>query len=240
MRELDIKLAIRPACNLIAEDYTDYSGEDYLNGHVSLEFLVYYNEESPASGTVLFKSFVHNREEFLKCISTIKLPKDGTYTYYKFMIPTEETLKGNTDNECYYKESEDCFYIGSKKVESLMEIVESKQAAQSTQTLGTDLKFFTACKLQECLVRLQRALLFDSTKGGNNCGACATDSSARYKRDFLLATLYVLDYLADKQRFDEAQSILDSLSTCGYSLCGEEFNNDKDDCGCGSVTYTSR
>ncbi len=65
--------------------------------------------------------------------------------------------------------------------------------------------------------------------------SCDMDTSIRYKRDFLLSALYVFDYLKDTNNYEEAQRILDNLSSCN-SLCGEDldFNNN---CGCGSIKY---
>lgn len=85
--------------------------------------------------------------------------------------------------------------------------------------------------MQHCLVKLQEAILF-STK---TCKQCEQNDSIRFRRDFLLSALYVLDYLILQNNYDEAQRILDNLSSCG-SLCGDDIEI-KDDCGCGDIKY---
>lgn len=100
----------------------------------------------------------------------------------------------------------------------------------STQTFSFQKVVFSVCKLQKCLVNLQKQII-DNPK---SCNECSSTSSVRYRRDFLLSALYVLDYLKDRRNYDEAQRIIDNISGCG-SLCEDLTNNN--DCGCGSIKY---
>lgn len=67
-----------------------------------------------------------------------------------------------------------------------------------------------------------------------NC-KCDYNSSLKMKRDFLLSSLYVFDFLKDRQNFEEAQRILDNLGGCSDEICGD--NNVKSDCGCGNIVF---
>lgn len=100
MNNLSIQLIVNPQCQLVAIDNTRYfnlttrDGDivDSLMQHVSLEFLVYCDEKDPIDSTIVFKEYCHNRSEYGQNISIIDFPKDGTFTYYKFVIPTLDHL----------------------------------------------------------------------------------------------------------------------------------------------------
>lgn len=275
MQNLSIQLIINPQCQLVAIDNTSYlnlgtpEGDNIedITEHVSLEFLVYINEIYPTDKTIIFKEYNHRREEYHQNVTIINFPKDGTYTYYKFIIPRlEHLVKMDSEQSVYntIKLSDQTFYwkgkfyIGKKdlsilgddintiitnnidtilsegysyQITNYLEIWDSIQQGKSTQTFSYQNIIFSICKLQNCLVNLQRKIL-DNTK---NCLECDLDTSIRYKRDFLLSSLYVFDYLKDRNNYEEAQRLLDNLSSC-TGICGEDldFNND---CGCGSIKY---
>lgn len=265
MNNLSIQLIVNPQCQLVAVDNTKYvniqtpDGNflDDITKHVSLEFLVYLDNDDYEDKTLIFKKYLHNREEYNKNITVIDFPKDGTFTYYKLMIPTLEhlikddgefyTVVKLKDQTFYHKGK---FYLGledtrlSEGIEdfdkALKDIKLTKDNVeeisnyldiykkQGTQTFSYQKIIFSVCKLQNCLVNLQKQILMDP----NSCSDCSNNTSIRYKRDFLLSALYVLDYLKDRNNYDEAQRILDNLSSCGDSLCGDILS--KNDCGCGS------
>lgn len=85
--------------------------------------------------------------------------------------------------------------------------------------------------MQLCLTNLQKQIIFSS----HTCSKCELDAETRYKRDFLLSALYVLEYLSHSNNYDEAQRIIDSMSSCN-TLCGDPLDGDND-CGCGTVKY---
>lgn len=76
---------------------------------------------------------------------------------------------------------------------------------------------------------MQRKLI----ENGDICDEHCQNMSNRYRRDFLLSALYVFDYLKDRGEYDEAQRILDNLTSCS-DLCGDYLSTNKD-CGCGST-----
>lgn len=129
MQDLSIQLIVNSQCQLVAIDNTRYFNLITLEGdpvediieHVSLEFLVYIDEDVPTDKTVIFKEY--KQGEYSKNITTIIFPKDGTYTYYKFLVPRlEHLVKLNeqqtsyniikiTDQNFYWKGH---FYMGKK------------------------------------------------------------------------------------------------------------------------------
>lgn len=252
-KNLNIQLILKPGCKLIAVDNSDFDsiGIDLLN-HASLEFLSFKESEFPKDGSVLLKPHINLNQ----CPSSeFILNEDGTYSYYKLIIPYLDHFKNMEDkycnlyNELYYYEGNiyksntpmeeagggyDKGYVlsNSEKIINYIEaykLVQMNHASQTFYCLKE--KIFSVCKLQACLAALQKQALYS---GSCECSfsKCNLDENLRNRRDFLLSALYVFDYLTDSKNYEEAQRILDNLSTC-ESLCGEELIN-LNDCGCGN------
>lgn len=266
MNELDIQLLINPTCELVAIDktsyqnlhYNDYGGElQYLRDrskHVSIEFLTDV-DGLVMRDTINLEKGLRSRSELLDGnTSVFHFPKDGTFTYYKFLVPyLFHMCKDDVfnvyhqtfyhDGKFYYSEFVDTLDIrediGGIDA-AIHEILRNSNEIdiselwkyQGTQTFSFQKNIFSVCKLQKCLVNLQREIL----NNPNSCMECGMESSLRFKRDFLLSALYVFDYLKDTNNYDEAQRILDNMNSCGSYLCGDG-TNDKSDCGCGRVVY---
>ncbi len=113
MQNLSIQLIINQKCQLISVDNTNYLSDNIID-YVSLEFLVYNEETGHREDTIVFKEYTYNREQYVKNTSAILFPKDGIFTYYKFVIPRLEKLQsGNIfnikDRVFYYNGA---FYFG--------------------------------------------------------------------------------------------------------------------------------
>ena len=95
-----------------------------------------------------------------------------------------------------------------------------------TKKDGSELlsKFFSSCKIHDCLHALQYKSIIDKDR-------CTKNSPTIIKRDFLLSAVHVIDYLKETNNLDEAQRILDNLSECGY-LCSDKVTV-INDCNCG-------
>lgn len=255
-KRLSINLIVQPNCQLVAVDNSDYNslGVDLLE-HVMLEFLSYNDETSPLPKTVRLRKEIHNRGYYLARFSSeFILEMDGTYSYYKLVIPILDHFEIENGrysklydelffyNKTLYKsnlpnteEDYDLSYVldNSEKITNYIDAYDLIQRGGASQTFYCPKEIvFSVCKLQRCLVSLQRQLLFS-----NSCTCsydkCSTDEMLRNRRDFLLSALYVFDYLKDNRNFTEAQRILDNLSTCS-SICGDELDNINNSCGCGN------
>lgn len=259
MQDLNIHLFINPSCELIATDNTVYhnlrygDSDDFLDDlskHISIEFLT-NSDNNVESSTIDFRDACGHKRGYLLDgnHSVFHFPKDGTFVYYKFLVPTiDHLLKEIDDDKKEYKTSNQLFYYnkkfyytkrdfdGNTEVDEILRYciqvnLDELWTYQGTQTFSFQKILFSVCKLQKCLVNLQKQILESS--GG--CNECDLDSSLRFKRDFLLSALYVFDYLKDRHNFEEAQRILDQMSDCSGTLCGD--NRDKSDCGCGGVKF---
>lgn len=98
MNELDIQLNVNPTCELVATDRTsyqnlhyEYGGEiQYLrdrNNHVSIEFLTDVYGEVMYDTINLEKELTTRMELVDGNTSVFYFPKDGIFTYYKFLVP---------------------------------------------------------------------------------------------------------------------------------------------------------
>lgn len=254
MQDLKINLIVNPKCELVAVDNTvyhnlRYNNSEYLDdltNHVSLEFLL-DSENEIVQNSIRFEDNLAIRRECLDGnMSVFVLEKDGTFVYYKYLIPKIKHLLTTDDegNE-YYKTRNQLFFIENNLYYSKVDCVSLEEInekavrildlrelwdTQGTQTFSFQKILFSVCKLQKCLVYLQRKML-------NHPDECQTkNNSDRYARDFLFAAMYVFDYLKDQGNYEEAQRILDNLIGCSNYLCPEDTDH-KSNCNCGKVVY---
>lgn len=98
MNELDIQLIVNPSCELVAVDRTSYQNLHYEDGgevqylrdrskHVSIEFLTDVDGEVMYDTINLEKGLTNRMELLDGNTSVFYFPKDGTFTYYKFLVP---------------------------------------------------------------------------------------------------------------------------------------------------------
>lgn len=238
-----IELVVDNNCNLVVVDNTNYDSwdgteRDIVN-HAVLELLMDKNKDIINSS---IKPIYHRRGYLLNAFSSIfRLPFDGTYTYRKLIVPClEHFLSDNvylTENKYFYYQGS--FYYSTKNLNSVSEI-SSATKIDDFNTLWDnkedqgffwfDDNIFSICKLEKCLLSLQKKII-------NLCytNQCVTNSDIKYKRDFILDSIFVLKYLITAHNFTEAQRILDNLSSCG-NVCGDEFNSSlTNDCNCGNT-----
>lgn len=250
-KKIEIQLLLNSDCRLVAidnENYCDWGIN--LTKYKIIEFLVYNDSDTILEKSLKIDQALNPRDHFSsKMASFFDLPIDGTYSYYKLLIPTLEifnNLDGSysglyqqlyfDNDKLYYSkiednEAHDYLEVTSlrKEIPSYLEaynIIENNQASQSLYCPAKCI--FSVCKLQRCLVNLQKELIIKSCTAKN----CEDNSKLTSKRDFLLGALYTLDYLKDIRRFSEAQRLLDNISSC-EDICGNI--NNTNDCNCGNI-----
>ena len=114
------------------------------------------------------------------------------------------------------------FVLSNSVKQSLEDLSENTEIGY--QTFFCKKIAFTYCNLIKCFVSLQSNLA--NSLCNTNC-----EKTEVYNRDFLLSTIYVLDYLRDINNFKEAQRILDNINECG-GFCKESETLTKCNC-CG-------
>lgn len=250
-KRLVIQLIVSSDCKLVAVDNSDYlaSGID-LRDYVMIDFIRYNTDKCPVNNSVRIRREIHSRGHYLaKFSSAFLLEKDGTYSYYKLVVPLLSSFLNIQDKyvgvkdqlffhettlyRCNVEDNNEEYDLStvlsnSEKLDNYIEAYEYVQEGNASQTLYCpEKKVFSVCRLQKCLVNLQKQLLMSShlCKGGS----CNIDQGLRDKRDFLFSAMYVFDYLKDLGNFTEAQRILDNMTSCD-TICKNNFNN----CSCGS------
>lgn len=241
MNGLNVTLALNKDCNVIAS-FT-YPETD-ITDHAIVEFLI-KNELDSAEDKTLYqhcKEIEDVDDEELSVSQVITLPKDGTYTYYRILLPKlEHFLNGSTyevankyfvyNNEVYRVDS-DIVAAPSDDyiVDDYLQIWEDRDTLFG-QLAYVNERFFSFCKLNNCLTNMQWKLIKDFVKNGCTM-ECVSYVNDRLLRDFILATVYCLRYLAEQGRLEDAQAILDALSVCGKSICPDD-SEFEGGCGCG-------
>lgn len=251
-KRVEIQLILSPDCKLIAidnENYCDWGIN--LTKYKIIEFLVYNDSGVIIDNSLKINQPLHEREHLSsKMTSAFYLSKDGTYAYYKLLIPVLELFKTEDAYSGLYQQlyfdNNILYYSGVPNDEeySYSEILESRKEVTSfleayniieenkaSQSLYCPAKYiFSVCKLQRCLVNLQKELIIRRCQNTN----CEDLSKSLDKRDFLLGTLYTLDYLKDTMNFSEAQRLLENISSCG-ELCDSSNIVNYNDCNCGNT-----
>lgn len=264
MNELNIELSINGSKKLIAIDNTSYDNliDSYdsklsffrdMTNHASVEFLVDSKSRVVKHSEIINDSI--SPFDLNNNMSEFDLPVDGTYIYYKFLVPRLSHMVKNdpkyneevfyVSNQMFYhngdfyycNHDEDVYLRDYISIESAIEYILSKSfllnldelwAHQGSQTLSFQKSLFSVCNLQKCLVSLQRQIL------NSSCNNCDQMKDVKLRRDFILSSLYVLDFLKDSNNFEEAQRILDNLESCSNSMCG---NNSENSCGCEKLVF---
>ena len=92
--------------------------------------------------------------------------------------------------------------------------------------------FFVLCRLRNCFLQRINLGILDSVKIACNF-ECIKSSKNLVARNFMIASLAVLDWLIANKDYDEAKRILNILNSCDSYLCPSEYNNTMGGCNCG-------
>lgn len=236
---LDIQLHIDNGFLIAVDTTVPVEGHKSFDNFVPIEFIT-YNED--------FEEIAPIRT---RPNTMFKLNNDGKYHYYKLMVPTLEHFADSEDlgsllGEVYYDEK--LMQIYSVPADSSLESIKSASRSisaldaykavtdnESTAFEANESYFFpkkeilNVCNIRKCLLNLQRKQLLE----GCNKNNCSSSKELRQQRDFLFNAVYVLDFLKETNNFEEAQRIIDNLSSCGF-VC-EEDTITFSDCGCGNT-----
>jgi hypothetical protein len=158
-----------------------------------LEYLLYESDQFDAIGNMLYNSicltdqiFVYNNTIYYINIADISIDEYLTSTAF---------IKSNID-----------FILDNAIIISISELSNTTEIGHSAFFCKKNI--LTYCNLIKCFVTLQSDLI------NSSCDSFC-EKTHTYDRDFLLSTIYVLDYLRDINNFKEAQRILDNINECG-------------------------
>lgn len=141
-----------------------------------------------------FKYFINRSKSLI-----YDIVHDGIYKY--MCIPTNRSVA-------------DIKELLSKGADSFL-----KYVADPANSFGPSIEeeIFSICNLRRCTIAHEKQAIeeFLSTCNRKNCNK---KSSQQPTRDILLISIFVLEHLISRHRYSEAETILDSLSSCG-NIC---------------------
>lgn len=166
---------------------------------------------------VYILKFEDQTEVFVKSAETqtvtFSYSQDGFYTLCKVTIPLD------TSKPIYYKLGK--YYYNNQEI-SLKDLIKLSEVDAEYSY------FFSTCNLKKCFVKVCQEI-FNSKN--TICSQGNVDHSLIYKRDLIWSALNVIQYMAEMDQMDEAQRLLEEITSCN-GLCPSSSQSSSG-CGCG-------
>lgn len=166
---------------------------------------------------VYILKFKDQTEVFVKSAETqtvtFSYSQDGFYTLCKVTIPLD------TSKPIYYKLGK--YYYNNQEI-SLKDLIKLSEVDAEYSY------FFSTCNLKKCFVKVCQEI-FNSKN--TICSQGNVDHSLIYKRDLIWSALNVIQYMAEMDQMDEAQRLLEEITSCN-GLCPSSSQSSSG-CGCG-------
>ena len=234
-QELNIKILENQECGITVTDYTSY------NESIKAAFIEFVVKDESIIYNIVIEV---NTPSDIATNTEIPINKDGLYIYHKLIIPTLEYYKAgdlsyNVANKCFYynqklyrsdsnitlDQIDTCEKISN--VSDMLGLVDSEDVSYYTEN------FFVLCRLRNCFLQRINLSLLDSVEV--DCHSeCIKSSKNLIARNFMIASLAVLDWLIANKDYDEAKRILNILDSCDDYLCPSEYNSSiMGGCNCG-------
>lgn len=234
-QELNIKILENQECGITVTDYTSY------NESIKAAFIEFVVKDESIIYNIVREV---NTPSDIATNTEIPINKDGLYIYHKLIIPTLEYYKAgdlsyNVANKCFYynqklyrsdsnitlDQIDTCEKISN--VSDMLGLVDSEDVSYYTEN------FFVLCRLRNCFLQRINLSLLDSVEVDCHL-ECIKSSKNLIARNFMIASLAVLDWLIANKDYDEAKRILNILDSCDDYLCPSEYNNSiMGGCNCG-------
>ena len=234
-QELNIKILENQECGITVTDYTSY------NESIKAAFIEFVVKDESIIYNIVREV---NTPSDIATNTEIPINKDGLYIYHKLIIPTLEYYKAgdlsyNVANKCFYynqklyrsdsnitlDQIDTCEKISN--VSDMLGLVDSEDVSYYTEN------FFVLCRLRNCFLQRINLSLLDSVKVDCHL-ECIKSSKNLIARNFMIASLAVLDWLIANKDYDEAKRILNILDSCDDYLCPSEYNSSiMGGCNCG-------
>lgn len=234
-QELNIKILENQECGITVTDYTSY------NESIKAAFIEFVVKDESIIYNIVREV---NTPSDIATNTEIPINKDGLYIYHKLIIPTLEYYKAgdlsyNVANKCFYynqklyksdsnitlDQIDTCEKISN--VSDMLELVDSEDVSYYTEN------FFVLCRLRNCFLQRINLSLLDSVEVDCHL-ECIKSSKNLIARNFMIASLAVLDWLVANKDYDEAKRILNILDSCDDYLCPSEYNSSiMGGCNCG-------
>ena len=234
-QELNIKILENQECGITATDYTSY------NKSIKAAFIEFVVKDNSIVYNIVR---VVNTPSDIITNTDISISEDGLYTYHKLIIPTLEYYRAG---DLSYNVANKCFYYDQKIYKSNSNItLDQINSCEKISNISDMLKlvdnddvsyykedFFVLCRLRNCFLQRINLNILDFVEAECNL-ECIKSSENLIARNFMIASLAVLDWLIANKDYDEAKRILNILNSCDSYLCPSEYNNSMiGGCNCG-------
>ena len=249
---MDIQFNTCQDCNgvLTITDTTVYSNapghiKDFsYKDTITIDIVTLEEVDNPQLVAVVFTTHTTELSE-----ASISLEKDGLYNITHLIVPTLDWYKEQKAQKFnnFYKFNRIIISDGKNLYEVLdnkfveidpLDFITKVDLDKTTITKKQEVTF-TTCFLYNCYINLAQEALRDliSKNNGNKIQKCGMeDQSIIYKRDFVWATINVINYLIEECKLEEAQKLLERVVKCnGFCFSANKTKitvNNKVSCNC--------
>lgn len=218
----NVKALITTKGELLVTPRWDLSIED---GYVYLEFIENANTDS------IETIQISNEPPILY---KLQLSADGLYIYNRMQVLTKNMIAESEapfEGKIYYNELDGMLYYGHTAITTSEELVKLINRESISALSGiidyVSYPVFSITRINKCLSDYQRRFIFESCN--TDIKYCNDNKTAKFNRDFLFSTVFVLRQLIKEQRYEEATRILQTVNNCN-SICKDVYS--KNTCCC--------
>ena len=249
---MELKLNICPDdyCKLTITDISDYQDEestsssDYKQLKYSDTISIVSIQVNTTEKSESYKTFFAKHDDSRSI--TVPIDFDGWFEVHYIVLPTiqwfiKELGKSNNKlshyDNIYYSNGNNIYkYSNGQSVTielSELEKVEDKPYNNISDCLSN---YFSICNLKKCYINLCKQI-FESGAFQKCSSKNKLDCDLTFRRDMVLMTIHVIEYLVEFSQFAEAQRLLERISSCN-GLC-DNIPNIKINhgCGCGKKLF---
>lgn len=240
---------------LIITDKTDYSTIPFsYNETITINVLVLEKKDNPSLTAITFNT--HTLSELDEV--HLKLGEDGLYNLIHIVVPTYEWYIRNKQlgtlskyKQIFISDGKNLLKITDDGLEQFdpLELVAHYDIYQTT-IYGCQDFFFSTCFLWKCYINLCYMILnynnpYKKSEFGSktlldliNCNDSNDElKDYLFRRNFVWATINVINYLLKDKKLEEAEEILEEIQSC-RGLCYDtnmtsDFSRTKKSSTCG-------
>ena len=149
--------------------------------------------------------------------------QDGFYTLITVKVPRDPS------KEYYYRDGKVYHVNEEADLALLLEL-----NPEVSGLIVTPEYYFQTCHLRKCYISICQQI-FDQVHS-LDCNKPPFDQNLTYKRDLLLAAINVIEYMAERDQFKEAELLLERIMECNGLCnihCNKTHKHSTKPCNCG-------
>lgn len=149
--------------------------------------------------------------------------QDGFYTLITIKVPRD------TSKEYYYRDGKVYHINEEADLALLLEL-----NPEVSGLIVTPEYYFQTCHLRKCYISICQQI-FDQVHS-LDCNKPPFDSNLIYKRDLLLSAINIIEFMAERDQFKEAELLLERIMNCNGLCdmkCNKTHKHSSKPCNCG-------